>query len=235
MRNEYHLADQPIPTGHQIFEERLSIAGIQYYKNEAISFCRSSDKSLYFERDFANAHDKNAMHVYGRWRGLWGTKAKPIGYIQADIAQRLSSLGIADKVSARLLRTYVGDDDYVDILYQIIGPSEYFRPYKPTLVSAIDESKTLAAEGDIDRAIQVLLDDIGKQESEEMLTGYGVAGRSYKALADIFKKTGRLEDEYLILERFMTRRRARGATQDKLAERFLKTRIARDKRIASGK
>lgn len=67
------------------------------------------------------------------------------------------------------------------------------------------------------------------------MTGYGVAGRSYKALADIFKKTGRLEDEYLILERFMTRRRARGATQDKLAERFLKTRIARDKRIASGK
>ena len=53
--------DFEIPEGLQVYTE-FEVAGIQYHKKEALKFVSKSEKIwLEFERDEANAYDKNAI------------------------------------------------------------------------------------------------------------------------------------------------------------------------------
>lgn len=229
MQKEYWPGDCSYPDTHRIYEERLSIAGVHHYRDDAASFCRSREKSIYLQLDAANAYDKNAIKIMGRWKGFWGIKIKIIGYVDAVTAAKIAALNLQNEIFPRLLKTYVGHDDYVEILYQIVGPKDRYKEYNPPKVTPITTAKDLASSGDIEQAIIVLLADIDTEEAECKKNGYGVTGRSYKALADLYKKQKRYDDEYLVLERFVTQRRARGAIQDKLAERFMAARRKRDK------
>ena len=62
---EYHLQDQKIPDGFQIFEDRLEVAGVSFRKSNAASFAKSGTKWLELERDHGNKHDINAIKVIG--------------------------------------------------------------------------------------------------------------------------------------------------------------------------
>lgn len=230
MQKQYHLENSTYPETHRIYEDRLSIAGVHHYRDDAASFCRSSEKSIYFDLDAANHYDKNAIRIMGQWKGLWGQKIKILGYVDAGTAAKIASLSLQRDILPRLLKTYVGHDDYVEILYQIVGPKARFAEYSPPKVTPSTQENELVASGDVDNAVRLLLDDIAKEESSAEFSGGGVVGRPYKALADLYKKLKMLDEEYLVLERFLTKRRARGAVQDKLAERFIKSREARDKR-----
>lgn len=233
MHKQYHLENSTYPDTHRIYEERLSIAGIHHYRNDAISFCRSREKAIYFDLDAANPYDRNAIRIMGRWKGLWGTKVKILGYVDADTASKIAALGLQNDILPRLLKTYVGEDDYIEIMYQIVGPKDGYAEYSPPRITPVSTAKKLIEAGDDVEAVKTLLADIGKEELEAKKSGGGVAARSYKALADFYKKQKSYDEEYEILERFVSQRRARGVNQDKLAERFLKARESRDKRNAS--
>ncbi|MDH2091147.1 HIRAN domain-containing protein [Rhizobium pusense] len=130
MHKQYHLENSTYPDTHRIFEERLSIAGIHHYRSDAISFCRSREKSIYFDLDAANPYDRNAIRIMGRWKGLWSLKIKILGHVDADTAGKIAALGLQKDILPRLLKTYVSEDDYVEILYQIVGPKDRYQEYK---------------------------------------------------------------------------------------------------------
>ncbi len=126
----YHLGE--IPDGLQIFEERLEVAGVQYRRDEAHKFAAGRGLFLEFERDLSNRHDPNAIKVIGCRKGFLSTKRHFVGYVPSDVAARIVEGGYFENVLPRLLKTYVGDNGFVEILFQVIGPREtLINPPKP--------------------------------------------------------------------------------------------------------
>lgn len=44
-----------------------------------------------------------------------------VGYVPANIAKQITNLS-TEECKARLLKTYLGDSGYVEILFQMLGP-----------------------------------------------------------------------------------------------------------------
>ncbi|WP_242217997.1 HIRAN domain-containing protein [Shinella zoogloeoides] len=126
----YHLDRQPIPEGFRIYFDRLPVAGLFARKPEAGKFCGGKDQQLRLQLDPANEHDRNAIRIYGSWKGWLAREEGHIGFVPAEEAALLAELGIADRVLPRLLKTYPGTDDYSEVLFQILGPVETFPAFK---------------------------------------------------------------------------------------------------------
>jgi HIRAN domain len=131
MHKQYHLDEYPIPDGFRIFRDRVPIMGLPMRKSVAAAFCKASGKQITFEREPSNQHDRNAIRVMGSWKGWFSRKRKMLGYVPAEDAAKLVSLGLADSVRPRLLKTYLGTDGFVEIEFQIIGPKDLYRTFNP--------------------------------------------------------------------------------------------------------
>lgn len=120
----YHLAEQEIPEGLQILEERLEIAGVDLRKEDAAAFATAKDAWLELDPDPGNKHDRNAIKVIGCNKGFFGIKRRFIGYVPKEVSRVIVEGTYLDQIRPRLLRTYVGDRGFVEILFQILGPKE---------------------------------------------------------------------------------------------------------------
>lgn len=119
----------PIPTGLQIYDEG-KVAGINYRKDAAIRFVRGKEHQLELVREPSNRHDPNAIQIIGSVKGLLGRKRLFIGYVPADIAKRLVSIGVLGSVTPRL-RYLRSDGDYVTVSFEILGPKSTIEQYRP--------------------------------------------------------------------------------------------------------
>ena len=130
---KYHLQEQSIPDGFVIFEERLEVAGIQFRKDKALVFVKNPEGCwLEVERDENNKYDKNAIKVIGCRKGLFGTNRYFIGYVPKEISRRIVKGGFWGLVTPRLLKTYVSDTGFIEILFQVLGPRENRNRFKQT-------------------------------------------------------------------------------------------------------
>ena len=107
----------PIPAGYQIFAGALSVAGLQHRKDEAFKFARSYNQRLTLEREPSNQYDKNAIKIIG----LSGSTEYFIGYLPKELSAQIVGTELFDSVIARLVRIYIGNDDFLDIQYQVLG------------------------------------------------------------------------------------------------------------------
>lgn len=120
----------PIPKGYQIFHRGAAVSGLHYRREAALRFIRSGEKHhLEMEPEPTNPHDKHAMKVIGVTAG----QRYDLGYVPADIIRLLASLKMTDLVEIRLLRAYAGSNDYVDVMFQFIGPKEHRNTYRAAL------------------------------------------------------------------------------------------------------
>lgn len=124
----YHLRE--IPDGFQIFEERLEVAGISHRRDEARAFATGRGLSLELEREASNQHDPNAIRVIGCRKGLFGPKKHFIGYVPSKVAAAIVTGGYYEKVAPRLLKTFVEDSGFVEVLFQLLGPKGERWKYK---------------------------------------------------------------------------------------------------------
>ena len=119
-----------IPKGYQIFHRGAAVSGLHYRREAALHFIRSGERHhLEMEPEPANPHDKNAIKVIGVTAG----ERYHLGYVPADIVQLLASLKMTDLVQIRLLRAYAGSNDYVEVMFQFIGPKEHRNTYRAAL------------------------------------------------------------------------------------------------------
>lgn len=130
MEKRFHLDKQPIPGEFQIFEERLAVAGVTFRKADAAAFAGSKDPWLELERDPDNRHDRNAIRVIGCSKGFFGTRRRFVGYVPKEVSKAIVTRGFWGRVRPRLLKTYVGDDGFVEILFQVLGPKGEIRMYQ---------------------------------------------------------------------------------------------------------
>ncbi|RYF49854.1 MAG: hypothetical protein EOO38_06990, partial [Cytophagaceae bacterium] len=120
----------PIPKGYQIFHRGAAVSGLHYRREAALDFIRSGEKHhLEMEPEPTNPHDKDAIKVVGVTAG----QQYHLGYVPADIVRLLASLKMTDLVEIRLLRAYAGSNDYVDVMFQFIGPKEHRNTYRAAL------------------------------------------------------------------------------------------------------
>jgi hypothetical protein len=224
----YHLGTQQIPDGFQIFEDRLEIAGVGFRKEDAAAFATATDGWLELERDPANVHDQNAIKVIGCTKNFFGAKRRFIGYVPKEVSRLIVEGGYLYQIRPRLLKTYVGDQGFVEILFQILGPIGQKYHFLQTRASEgthytdyVDRVKQLIAEEKLEDAIQLLLTQIDATETEARKGG-GVAPWYYEKLAIVYRKQRRYADEIAILERFDSQPKAPGALPAKLAERLVK-------------
>ena len=238
---KYHLNEQEIPSGFQIFEDRLEIAGVSFRKKDAAAFAKSKQPWLELEREQENKYDENAIRVLGCNKGFLGTKRRFIGYVPKEIAKMIVDGGFWGKIHPRLLKTYVGDSGFVEILFQILGPKGQKNKYNPPkskegghYTDYVERVKQLKAEKKNEEAIELLLKLVNETEKEAKAhgKGWGVASWYYEQLAIIYRKEKRYDDEVQILERYEGQPKAPGAGPGKLAERLIKARQLSDKQRA---
>lgn len=94
------------------------MAGLEYQKSTAIKFAQASNQELTLEQEPNNPHDKNAIKLIG----ISGLNKFFIGYLPKELSEQIVATGLFDSVKARLVRIYVGKEDFLEFHYQIIGP-----------------------------------------------------------------------------------------------------------------
>jgi hypothetical protein len=236
---KYHLDEHEIAEGFQIFEERLEVAGVGFRKDDAAAFATAKEGWLELERDPGNKHDPNAIKVIGCNRGFFGTKRRFIGYVPKEVSRAVVEGGYWGQVRPRLLKTYVGDQGFVEVLFQLLGPKGKKYEFRQTgapqgshYTDFIDRVEQHTQERKYDDAIPLLLTLVDATEKEAKKAGEGVAPWYYEKLAIIYRKQKRYGDEIAILERFERQPKAPGALRKKLAERLVKAKQLRDEKGA---
>jgi hypothetical protein len=226
---KYHLREQKIPEGFQIFESHLEVRGVKYRQENAIAFAMHSGGSwLELEKDEDNKHDKNTIKVIG----CNGAKRYFVGYVPRETSRLIFEGGFWGHVLPRLYKTCVGDDGFVDIFFQILGQIgrkyEYLQTEKAKgrhVSDYVDRVKQLMQQKNYQEAIELLLRLVDQTEQESSDEGCGVAPWYYEQLAVIYRKEKRYADEVDILERFEKQPKAPGVGPQKLAERLAKARL----------
>lgn len=231
---KFHLQDQEIPDGYMIFEERLEVAGIQYRKKDAISFSQNSEGCwLEFERDENNQYDKNAIKVIGYRKGFIDTKRYFIGYVPKEISLLIIEGGFWEVVKPRLLKTYIGKGEYVEILFQLLGPVGKKYQFKQTdkveteklklkyFADYVDRADQLIQEKKNAEAIELLLKMLDLTEKEAQKKNEGVIPSPYLQLANMYHKEKNYDEELQVLERFEKQPKAPGSLPVYLAKRLV--------------
>jgi len=226
----YHLTRQPIPAGFRIYEEGIAIAGLDQHAQAARDFCKADDPRLEFAPEPQNAHDKTAIAIIGTWRSWFARKPGKLGYVPRDIAGRLAAVNLASTVRPRLLKTYLGPDAFVDIEFQIVGPADRFRDYRPiTEEDPMTQVKHAKANGDHETAMNILADMITAGEARSKADGEGVAPLPYLEASKILRRLELHDEEFALLERYEAQTKASGSLPIVLAERLDKLRKQRDR------
>lgn len=195
---KFHLQEQEIPDGYMIFEERLEVAGIQYRKDDALSFSQNPEGCwLEFEREDNNKYDKNAIKVIGCRKGFLGAKRYFIGYVPKEVSRLIIEGGFWGIVKPRLLKTYVGKGEYVEILFQLLGPVGKKHEYQQTekintenielghFADYVARADQLIQEKKLAEAIDLLLRMLEVTEKEAQRENDGVIPAPYMQLANM--------------------------------------------------
>ncbi len=225
---KYHLDEQDIPEGFQIFEDRLEVAGVSFRKEDAAAFAGAKNVWLEFEREPGNKYDENAIKVIGCSKGFFGTKHRFIGYVPKEVSRVIVEGGYWGQIRPRLLKTYLGNQGYVEILFQILCQKGIKYQYRQTGATEVEQAEQLIQEKKYEDAIKLLLRLVDAIEKKAKRNDEGVAPWYYEKLAIIYRKEKRYEDEVAILQRFERQPKSPGALSKKLAERLVKARQLRD-------
>lgn len=227
---------EEIPAGYQIFDDRLEVAGINYWKANAHSFSASKNKWLEFEREPENKHDQNAIKIIGCIKGLFGVKRLTLGYIPKEISKKIIERGYFQKVLPRLIRSFNDDEDSLYIYFQILGPKGEKYLYNPPKTEEggryyeyIDRVKQLKSERRYEEAEILLLKLVKDVEKEAIELNWGVPPWYYEQLAIIYRKGKHYEKEIEILERYFKYAYINNQEEDSLFSRLIKAKQLHEK------
>jgi hypothetical protein len=227
----YYLADQPIPSGYRLFADRLEVVGITHHRTDAEKFIRSKRKWLELHREPENPHDPNAIAVLGCTQGLFGVHRRPLGHVPRETAKAMLDAKADGIIRPRLLKTYIGDSGFLEILFQIIGPKESFDSIdvpEPKVgahyTQFVPRIEWLKRQGRDEEAISILLKLLDQVEDESNREGWGVAPWYYEQLAVLYRRKKRTPEEVAILERYQRQKKAAGTSVQKMMDRLAKLR-----------
>jgi hypothetical protein len=99
----------------------MTVAGVSFRKKDVLRFMQSTEQTLELELEPNNPNDKNAVKVIG----VTSSDRYFLGYVPKEISEQIISTGVFDKVNPRLVRLFQGNNDYLEVQFQIVGPTEH--------------------------------------------------------------------------------------------------------------
>lgn len=223
MYKKYHLSDHEIPDNYCIYVSQAEVMGVHHRKTIVSTFCKATGQDVFLEPEPDNYHDCNAIKIIGTWDSFFWKRRRLLGYVSRDLAKQIHDDGLEGVVRARLLKTYLGNDGYVEVFYQLIAPREFVMqarakhdPYA-AFKYHLDSDRTVEAEA-------IMLSLIEEGERASAATCLGVNSKPYLKLAQLYHRLKRYTDELNILERYARQHQQPGTLADNLATRLLKVR-----------
>lgn len=202
----------PIPEGHQIFEADVELVGVEFFRDNAISFIQGDGHTIEVEHEPSNDADKNAIAVYGCWRGLFFRKRRKIGYVPADIAKNIAVGGIFHILSTRLRNIYLSDRGYCVVEFDLVGPASEHKAYRKKLadesISEFPLGPGFVMPSDDDGKISIgrvceAAGDIGKAIAcyEASIAGGFEGSFPFDRLLAIYRKRKKIDAEIRVLSK----------------------------------
>jgi hypothetical protein len=110
------------PDDHVIYNSHIEVAGIPFRKRDVFKWTDGRCLGIEWQAEPGNAHDRNAIMIFGRSeRGRWH-----IGYMPKDIAASIARSGMMEKLDPRLARVFQSPseigDPYCEVVMQVTGP-----------------------------------------------------------------------------------------------------------------
>lgn len=117
----------PIPAGYQIYARHVEVAGVHHRKKAALLFAEHEEVGLRLRVEPDNPAEPNALMVLGvvpRLDGGEGTDGIHIGYVPREVTARIRAGHLFGVIEPRLTKIYVSDTDFIEIVFQILGPKD---------------------------------------------------------------------------------------------------------------
>ena len=117
-----------IPWDMPVFEHGVEVL-VDKHARAARSFANRHKRRLYLERITDHSDHQSAIRVIGKSKGWFFEKSKCIGYVQANIAEKLISATIEDKVKVRLHMISTDEMRSIEIRFDIFGSKNDYEKY----------------------------------------------------------------------------------------------------------
>lgn len=115
--------------GMMIFEHGIEVVVGRRQFHHAKKFIKRSKRRISLERDQAGNKDSHEIRVIGKSRGWYFEAARCIGYVPADVADKLFDAGLDDKVTARLQLIYTEGREFMSIRFDLLGPKDEYEKF----------------------------------------------------------------------------------------------------------
>ena len=118
-----------IPIGMRVFEHGVDVTKVNGRYHAARGFVKRHKRRIYLDRTTDNNDVPSAIRVIGKSKGWFFERSKCIGYLPADIADKLIRTNLEDKVKARIQTILIDDKHTLNIRFDIFGPMDDYEKY----------------------------------------------------------------------------------------------------------
>lgn len=115
-----------------VLEKNVEVEGVEFHRYDAERFMLRSNRSIFLVREPDNRHDPNLIKVIGKSKNRFLKARKCIGYVPADISNRIVKAGVEKKVQAQLREAVIGDRRHIRINFDLLGPKDVYDKYRST-------------------------------------------------------------------------------------------------------
>ena len=115
--------------GMKIYTHGVEVVVPGNRRRAARRFIKRRKRRIYLQREPDSGNDPAAIRVIGKSKGWFTEVQKCIGYVPADITERLINGCMEDKVKARLQMIAIEDRDSIDIRFNLLGPQDDYERY----------------------------------------------------------------------------------------------------------
>lgn len=119
-----------IPIGMRIFEQGIDVAELNERHHAARKFVKRHRRRIYLDRIRDKKDGTSAIRVIGKSKGWFLESSQCIGYLPADIAEKLVRANLENKVKARLQMISIDDKHTLAIRFDIFGPKDDYERYR---------------------------------------------------------------------------------------------------------
>jgi hypothetical protein len=111
-----------------VFEHGIEVAVNKHF-HAAKNFAKRHKRRIYLHRVTNHLHDPSVIRVIGKSKGWFFEKNQCIGYVPADIADKLVRTDTEDKVEVRLQMISINRKQSIAIRFDILGTKDDYKKY----------------------------------------------------------------------------------------------------------
>ena len=115
--------------GMRVFEHDIEVVVNKRF-HAARNFAKRHKRRIYLNRVMDHTGDTRELRVIGKSEGWFFEKSDCIGYVPADIVDKLVRTGMEDKVKIRLQMISSDSRHSIHIRFDIFGPKDDYEKYR---------------------------------------------------------------------------------------------------------